>query len=241
MNFLLFYKHELSCNNTKGVITGSRLSFLKERYTIKEGQEISVGLIDGKLGKAKVIKMTNNEILFDVNLDKESPQKLDLTLIISICRPQTNKKILHIATSLGVKKIIFLRCDNIPKSYIQSTSLSEKNIKNECLLAMSQVGDTFFPEIKIYKSIFDCFNEEGENLINNNLNVIADTNCNYELNRDNFSNISNIKCIAIGPESGFSDKEIEYFHQKSFKSIGLGERILRVEVALGYIIGKING
>ena len=238
MNFLLLYPNELDKSKTIGVVSGKRFSFIRERYTLSEGQRVNAGLIDGNLGYATVTKISDTSISFNLVLDKEPPIKQDLILIVSICRPQTNKKILHIATSLGVKKVLFVRGENVPKSYIQSTSLNEENIKNECLLAMAQTGDTIFPSVVIYKSIFDCFKNETFTI--NNTYLVADTSCKLELNRKNFENFDSVKCIAIGPESGWSEQEIEFFHQKGFKSIGLGDRILRVEVAINYMLGKLS-
>ena len=82
---------------------------------------------------------------------------------------------------------------------------------------MQQVGDTIFPETIIYKSIYECFNNESFEDINfdtslSPLYFVADTHCRTELNYNNYNKLSGVKCIAIGPESGWSEKEIEYFH-----------------------------
>lgn len=244
MNFLLLNPNEISQSKDSATVCKvDRLSYVKEHFVLNEGATLKVGVIGGELGTGVIKSLTSSELVLDINLHKASPKKKDLTLIVSVCRPQTNKKILHIATSLGVKKITFIRGENVPKSYLDSSSLSVENIKSECLLAMEQVGDTIFPDTIIYESIYECFqNESFDDLSLSDFSpyLVADTQCTDELTHSNFNNLSSVKCIAIGPESGWSEKEIEYFHKKSFKSIGLGERILRVEVALCYLLGKLS-
>ncbi|MGI6679953.1 MAG: RsmE family RNA methyltransferase [Bdellovibrionota bacterium] len=239
MNFLLLEKEELNSDKSLGIIKKDRLCIISDRYVLEKGKELNIGIIGGRRGRGIIEKISSDGLYINTKLDKEPLEKKDLTLIVSVCRPQTNKKVLHIGVGLGLKKIIFLRGENVPKSYIQSNSLSKENIRKECLLAMAQTGDTIFPKIEIYNSIYECmkFEDFSSNALSN---IVADTNCSEELNRKNFPNLLDVKVIAIGPESGWSEKEIEYFHSKNFKSVGLGKRILRVEIALSYLIGVVS-
>lgn len=45
--------------------------------------------------------------------------------------------------------------------------------------------------------------------------------------------------LFIGPEGGFTDYEIDLIESKGFKRVNIGERILRVETAIPFIIGKV--
>jgi RsmE family RNA methyltransferase len=46
--------------------------------------------------------------------------------------------------------------------------------------------------------------------------------------------------LAIGPEGGFIDREVATFREIGFTTVSLGPRILRVETALAYLIGKLS-
>ena len=50
----------------------------------------------------------------------------------------------------------------------------------------------------------------------------------------------NIINIIIGPEGGIAPKEEEYLNSIGFKSISLGENIMRVETVPMYILSVIN-
>lgn len=45
--------------------------------------------------------------------------------------------------------------------------------------------------------------------------------------------------LAIGPEGGFIEKEIDTFRAIGFTPISVGRRILRVETALPYLIARL--
>ncbi len=233
MNFLLFNENEVSADKSCAIISHDRLEDLKKRFIFKENQEINIGVVGGNRGKGILKKISDDSAMFDIDLSILPMKKKDIELVVSICRPQTNKKIIHIATSLGIKDVSFVRGENIPKSYIQSTSLSQENIKKECLLAMEQTGDTIFPNIEIYSSIYKYFNTKE---FSRKCCVVADT---QNLSEIEFRDFRDVDCIAIGPESGWTDKEVKYFHEKLFRSVSLGERILRVEIATTYLLGKI--
>lgn len=46
--------------------------------------------------------------------------------------------------------------------------------------------------------------------------------------------------IILGPESGFSEKDIDYFLNLDFKKIKLSKYTLRTEYALAYSLGQIE-
>ena len=45
--------------------------------------------------------------------------------------------------------------------------------------------------------------------------------------------------LAIGPEGGFNEFEVEQFEKQGFERVGLGERILRVDVAATYAAARL--
>jgi RsmE family RNA methyltransferase len=45
--------------------------------------------------------------------------------------------------------------------------------------------------------------------------------------------------LAIGPEGGFIDREVDAFREIGFSTVSLGPRILRVETALACMIGRL--
>jgi RsmE family RNA methyltransferase len=45
--------------------------------------------------------------------------------------------------------------------------------------------------------------------------------------------------LAIGPEGGFIDREVQTFREVGFTPVSFGPRILRVETAMAFLVGRI--
>lgn len=151
--------------------------------------------------------------------------------------PLKNDKIEYLiqkATELGVSEIILFNSErNIAKvkdSKVDNKLSRWNKIAKE---AAEQSKRASIPIINYEQNItklisshdhYDykviAYEEESKNIENNNLKKL--------LNED----LENKKIIAIfGSEGGLSSKEVTYFNEHNYKSIGLGKRILRAETA----------
>ena len=162
MNFLIFFENEISVDKKNAKITDKeRISYIKEKFVLEKGNSQNAGIFEGNLGIA-IFKGENEkgELEFDVDFSKVPLKKNNIEILISVCRPQTNKKIFHIAQSFGVKEISFVKANNIPKSYLTSKSLEKENILRECLLAMEQTGDTIMPKVNTVPTLNHNLHED---------------------------------------------------------------------------------
>ena len=53
------------------------------------------------------------------------------------------------------------------------------------------------------------------------------------------SGVNNEITLVIGPEGGFIDIEVETLEKQGFSSYHIGQRILRVETAVTYLISRL--
>ena len=69
------------------------------------------GLIDGPRGKAVLRSGTEDQVVLEFSWNEEPEPLLPIDLIVGLSRPQTSRKILQEATSLGVRRIHFVATD----------------------------------------------------------------------------------------------------------------------------------
>jgi RsmE family RNA methyltransferase len=235
MNLILLFKEDFSDGSCMVKLKGRRLKHVFEVHRAEKGDTLCVGLEGGKIGVGKVLHIDDKIVEMEVSLDNDPPKKKDVNLILSLPRPIVLKRILLSATSMGVKNIYLINSWRVEKSYWNSPSLNIENIKEQLVLGLEQAKDTILPEISLHKLFKEFVNKDLRNIITNRNAFVA--------HPDNTSNVpsalSSPAVIAIGPEGGFIDKEIDTFKDHGFLQINIGERILRVETAVPVLLSKV--
>ncbi|MEI6055220.1 MAG: 16S rRNA (uracil(1498)-N(3))-methyltransferase [Lentisphaerota bacterium] len=235
MNLILLTKEDLSPDGLTAEIRGHKLKHITQIHKAKLDQELTVGILNGNVGKGKVLEVREDLIRMNISLTLSPPPPLPLTLIVALPRPKTLKKVIHAAVSMGAKRIIFIESWKVDKSYWKSPVLTSGEIEEQCHLALEQSKDTVMPEISLKRRFKPFVEDELSELIRGTLPFVAHpynaTPCPTGLKEE--------VTLAIGPEGGFTDYEIESFKKLNFQVITLGERILRVEFAACSLLSKI--
>jgi RsmE family RNA methyltransferase len=234
MNSLIIFKEELSGNIA--TITGTHFRYINELHDLKLGRILPVNLLNGDCGRGEIIELNEDSLKVSFKPERASLPLNPITLIVAVPRPQTQKKIIHLASSLGLKELHFVRCINSEKSYLSSKSLSEEGIKWEVIKGLEQSGESIAVTVKVHDRfkifIEDIFpklvKEPCQKIIFDTVPVIAEDRGTRPADT----------VLAFGPEAGWSDYERERFNELGFKTESLGSRILRCETAVALALGR---
>lgn len=234
MNLLLLEKKDFF-DDGRVKISGSRFEHLMGVNRVKKEDHLVCGLLDGKMGTGFVTRISDDHLDMDILLDTEPPEPLPLTLVLALPRPKMLKRIIESTTSLGVKTIYLINSWRVEKSFWQSPLLSEGHLKKHMLLGLSQGKDTILPEIH-QKRFFTRFVKEELPLIaKDSVGITAHPKTPGLCP----SGINKAVTLVIGPEGGFIDIEVETLEEQGFSSYHIGQRILRVETAVTYLISRL--
>jgi len=170
-------------------------------------------------------------------IDNDSEINEDVTLLFALTKGEKTDLVIQKATELGVRKIALIESERTVVSFAnkdieKKTQRYEKIIKE----ASEQCHRLRLP---IFLGVFNLKNLPKE--VYSDLNYVA-----YEKDAGDtslsFSQIEKGKSVTIlvGPEGGFSSKEIEQLVQKGFIRTSLGKRILRAETAAIYALSVIG-
>ena len=238
MNMMMLFAEDFidGKNNLVKICDARRLTHLKNVIKVKVGKVCQVGLWNGNIGSASVLEVADDSITMQCDLNCQAPQKLPLTLVIAMQRPNTVKKIIHSAISIGVKKIIFIGCFKVEKSYWDSSVLTEESLFKEQLLALEQCVDTCPIEIEFCRyfkdflsEILPAFDKDAQLLL---------AHPDKEENFSKFINEEQETFLFMGPEGGFTDYEVNSLKSAGAKQLSLGCRILRTEFAFTALAGR---
>ncbi|MCD4718897.1 MAG: 16S rRNA (uracil(1498)-N(3))-methyltransferase [Desulfobacula sp.] len=217
------------------VLKGRRFKHLISVNKVMKNHRLVCGLLNDKIGMGLITKISNDFLEMEILLDNDPPKPLPLTLLLALPRPKMLKRIIENVTSLGVKKIYLINSWRVEKSFWQSPLLKEDQLRKYMILGLEQSRDTVLPEI-YQKRFFTRFvNEELPGIIKNSLCVTAHPKalkiCPSGVNKEII--------LAIGPEGGFIDIEVETLEKQGFFSYHIGQRILKVETAVTYLISRL--
>ncbi len=209
-----------------------------EIHKAEPGKKLIVGLINEKMGTGEVVNIDDESVRMKVCLDMEPPKPSNIEIVMAMPRPKVFKRIIQDLTTMGVKNIYIIKTWKVEKSFWNSPKLSEKSLKEAIVLGLEQGKDTIMPNIKIFKRFRPFLEDEIPGIIIGKKTIIAHP----------VSDNSDIKIddkeqpivLAIGPEGGFIDYEVEMFKRYGFECISLGDRILRVETVLPFLIGRLS-
>lgn len=214
-------------------IKGDDIKHIKNVLRLKENDKISV--CDNKDNEYIVeINSISSEgvlgkIIEKVDIIRES--NINITLYQGLPKGSKMDMIIQKATELGVKNIVPIITDRTIVK-IKDRKKEEKKIdrfRKIALEAAKQSKRGVVPEISSIISIDDAIREIKEN---GSFTIVPYEDENKLGIKDFIKNVDNKNInIIIGPEGGFSEKEISNLKEIDSKIISLGPRILRTETA----------
>jgi len=235
MNLILVTKNDF-ITESQVRLTDHRLTHILKVHRAEIGQTLKVGEVDGLLGYGKIVELSKDSVVLNVELSSQPPQPIPLTLVIALPRPPTVKKILQGAIEMGVKKIHFIGAKRVEKSFWQSSLMTPEGLHKQNLLGLEQAVDTVLPTIEFHKYFKPFVSTVLPELLKDSQGFIAhptlDSPCPHQ--------VTEPVTVVIGPEGGFIPYEVEALLEVGLKPVNLGPRILRVEHATFALISKLT-
>lgn len=235
MNIVLLLDEDF-VDRDRVVISGRRLEHITEVHGAVEGDSLRVGKLNGKLGEGRILSMDDEKLEMKVELHEDPPPPSDIQLVMAMPRPKVFRRMLQDMTTMGIKKINVIKTWKVEKSFWESPVLDEEKLRESMILGLEQAKDTILPEIKVYKRFKPFVEDELPDIIRGTECLLGHPGGESSCEKSEGCKVT----LAIGPEGGFTPYEVEMFKSQGFKVFSLGERILRVETVLPYILGKLS-
>ncbi|MDP8212828.1 MAG: 16S rRNA (uracil(1498)-N(3))-methyltransferase [Candidatus Zapsychrus exili] len=235
MNLIILYKNDFIDGTHIARLKDRRFKHIREIHKPKVQESLNVGLIDGKMGQGKVVKIAEDHVDLDVSLRANPPKSIDAIVAIALPRPIMLKRILSYVTSIGIKKIILFNSQRVEKSFWQSSVLKQENLTKYLIEGLEQAKDTILPEV-LLRPFFKSFVKNDVTQLLKKTNVFV---AHPEASKRCPSKIKNPATILIGPEGGFIPSEIKSLIDCGVESVNLGKRILKVETATYVVLSKL--
>ena len=218
-------------------LQGRRLKHAREVLRARVGARVKVGMLGGLRGRAEVVSVDELELRLQVVLDEPPPPRAGVDLVLAMPRPKQLKRVLAAAASLGIGKIVLLNAAKVEPSYFDSKVLDPKFLDGLLRLGLEQARDTVAPLILVRERFRPFVEDELDPLFVQARRWLAHGEASLPLPR---RAAGERVVLAIGPEGGWTPFELELLQQRRFVPVTLGERPLRVEVAMPALVGALG-
>ncbi len=215
---------------SKGCITGQDAKHIFKVLRKKRGDNIAITDGNGKDYNSIILNATPESIEIKIieKSDSITESFIDITLGSGMLKDKKMDFVLKHITQLGVKKWIPFFCErSIPSPNIIKMEKRKKRWESIAKESLKQCNRSCLPEISEPLN-FETLIKQSEN---HDLKIAF-----WEKSGQKIKTLQNSVSpkkiiILIGPEGGFSKKEILMAREKGFLSYSLGPRILRAETA----------
>lgn len=233
---LVILKPDQFINENCAFASERQFQHIKSILQLNDGDKIAIGRLNGKIGHARIQEQSNSIQFVDIVTDQNPPPSLAITLILALPRPQMLKRILQTVACVGVERLCFIQSSRVEKSFWQSPTATEEAIEEQLILGLEQGVATQLPRVTKHQRFRPFVEDELAELSTGSKKFIAHPN---ESASPNLHSAKENISLAIGPEGGFLDKEVEMFKACGFEGIHLGRRILKVETAVPVLLSKL--
>jgi RsmE family RNA methyltransferase len=248
MNLILFELAELIASDvTQGAFTAT-VDTKDRRYVhcttilkVDQGAVCRVGIIGGLMYDATVLVLTPQLITFtfDESAVRDTPAFADLniSLILAMPRPKVLDKLWPVFSQLGFRRVMLINAERVEKSYFHTHVIQEHNYRPKLVKGLEQASvGTRLPEVDVDKRTLDVFvakrldvafpNESCNRFIchPDDEARIVDHAPSFDLTKETV--------IALGPEGGWLDFEIDLLRSHGFLPVTCSSRVFTTDVAL---------
>lgn len=224
MNIVLFEETEIGKRFDKDDV---RIRHVVDILGRKVGETFDAGVINGKSGKATLSSIGENSVELQFELDREEPFLPPIDVIVGLSRPQTNRKILQEATTVGARSLLFVSTERGEPSYANSKLWTSGEWSRHVAAGAAQAFTTRTPSVT-----FGIGLEEAIARLDCSGGKVAMDNYEAELHIAELQMDQDSVIVAFGSERGWTGAERDLLRDADFEMAHLGKRPLRTETAV---------
>jgi 16S rRNA (uracil1498-N3)-methyltransferase len=237
MNRILFWSRELDRDDCV-IVSDDRAGHMRRVLHVKIGDRLRVGVINGAVGVAEVVDVTESGVALRCHCHESQPAPW-LDLVLALPRPKVLKRLLAPLASLGVRRLFLTNADKVERNYFDTHVLEPPFIEARCLEGLTQAGTTQLPEVRVIRRLRPFLEDELPGIGEGADRLLLHPRGGRDI-PDLVTGTDRGMVLALGPEGGWSSYELGLFEGCcDFQRARLGWRVLRSDVACLAVIGAV--
>ena len=202
------------------------------------GQTLKTGEVNGKIGTGEIVAIEGGRVTVRVCHDRES-LKPWVDLVLAPPRPRVMKRLLPQLATMGVGRIFLVGAKKVEKDFWGATLLKTENYRPFLIDGLMQGGASILPTLETRRNFRKFVNDELDALCPSSRRLVAHPYGSAATRTIEQSNPRTILTLAVGPEGGWTDEEVELLEAHGFARYSLGPRILRTDTAVIALLARL--
>ncbi len=233
MNLILVEPQELTGGEV--CLTDRRAQHIAEVIRPAVGDTLRVGVIRGAVGSAEVLAVSRSAVRLAVRLEATESPPPRVHLVLAVPRPKVLSRVLQTVGALGVARLDLVNAWRVEKSYFGSPTLQPSAIRQALVLGAEQGATTWVPAFSVHRRLMQYLEEPPPEPA---LRVVAHPSSETLIEAAVPTGPADC-LVAVGPEGGWIQRELETFEARGFAPITLGRAVLRTEQAVAVLLGQL--
>jgi RsmE family RNA methyltransferase len=209
---------------------GMRAKHVREVLGLGVGGRFRVGIVNGPLGVAEITAIAGDQLTLACTWDAAPPPRPKIDLILALPRPKVLARLLSPIAQLGVDRLMLIGAWKVERFYFDAHILDPREHEPKLVEGLAQAKDTQLPAVTIHRSLAYFLDHELDAFAIDGQRVVVDPSATSSLESVIAARDARL-VLAIGPEGGFTARELDHFATRGFAAASLGGRILRSDVA----------
>lgn len=211
-------------SESRAALTGSHAEHLTRVLRARVGQEFDIAT-HGAVRRGRIVAISPDRVDFELGEEVPAAKPVNITLLLSIFKFDRMEWAIEKCTELGVTRIIPVIARRTDAHLASAAVKRAERWGRIAVQASEQSRRMAPPEVAAPLKLQQAVALPGP------LRVVLAESEKQTLLRDVLDPASGQILLAIGPEGGWGDDELELFQKSGWISASLGPRILRAETA----------
>jgi 16S rRNA (uracil1498-N3)-methyltransferase len=211
-------------SGTRAALVGTHAEHLSRVLRARIGQEFDI-TAGNKVHRGQITAITPDRVEFELGAEISTPIPVHVTLVISIFKFDRMEWAIEKCTELGVARIVPTIARRTEAHLASAAARRVERWRRIALQSAEQSRRTSPPEISPPLKLKDVVVLPGSLRI-----LLSESEAETKL-KDVLHPSNGAVVLALGPEGGWTDEELQLFQEAGWISASLGSSILRAETA----------
>lgn len=235
MNLLLVEPGEVGGDGT--ILLGDRRAeHLRKFVGVTVGSTVKTGVIAGRIGSSEVLADDGATMTLRLSLTGPASTPWPVSLVLAVPRPKVLTRVIETAAAFGVARIDLTNSWRVEKAYLSSPRLSAEALGYAVRFGAEQGATTHLAPVELHERLMGLLDARWtaptaapatKLIAHPDAPPIEQAALTWPL------------VLALGPEGGWIQRELDTFVERGFTPVSIGAPILRVEAALSAVLGQL--